>query len=164
MQIGNNEPLSQSQINSARRVVSEFGEVAQKMIGADNQDTVDLDSSKGKVEVDFIGLGKNERGKYSGSVTYDPQTSEVKELFVTRNYDKKDGVGVNYALHSHEDNTVSYRRDDMYQEFPMCRSIEEVVVDKGTGEIKSYEAYEERDDYMPPMGGGDSDYYLFGNP
>ena len=42
----------------------------------------------------------------------------------------------------------------MYQEFPCYRDIEEVRVDKKTGEVISYERYEERDDFIMPYFGG----------
>ncbi|MGV8119335.1 MAG: hypothetical protein AB2L14_06180 [Candidatus Xenobiia bacterium LiM19] len=163
MQIGpsnHQTPLSQTQQEAARKVIQEFNDVGKTMIDADNKDKVDLSGGKGTVKVEFSDLGKKEsRVKYTGDVTYDPSSREVKNLFVTINYDKYGGVGTNYAFREVDANTVSYRRDEMYQEYPMCRYIQEFQVDKSTQEIKGYEAYEERDDYMPILGGSDADGY-----
>jgi|GEM_PF-2132923 len=156
-------PLSHTQNEAARKVIQEFNDVGKTMMEADNKDKVDLSSDSGKVKVEFSDLGKKEsRVKYTGDITYDPSSREVRNLFVTINYDKPGGVGTNYAFRQVDDNTLSYRRDEMYQEYPMCRYIQEFTVDKKTQEIKGYEAYEERDDYMPAFGGSDADGYNFG--
>jgi len=159
MEISGNPGIKQN-INTQRikQVVSEFDEINNLMQNADNMDKVDLNSSKGTVEVDFINLGKDKVKKYSGTVEFNPETKETSDLFVTANYDKKDGVGVNYRYIDKGDGTVTYRRDDMYQEYPMSRDIEELTIDKKTGEVKHYERYEEIDN-SPPIFSGGSDVF-----
>ena len=55
--------------------------------------------------------------------------------------------GLSYADNLIKAGSTLYRKDDMYQEFPMYRQIDEVIVGKD-GQIKSFESYEERDDFM----------------
>ncbi len=157
MQISGNIPsLTPSQISSANKVIKEFADVESLMVSVDNNDKIDLNSSKGEVKVDFAPLKENAREKFTGEISYNPDTKEVDKTFVTKNYDKPGGVGVNYAKHQLEDGSTYYRKDDMYQEFPMYRQIDEVVVGKD-GQIKSFESYEERDSFSGfGFGGGDN--------
>jgi hypothetical protein len=162
MRIGDNSgQVPAINIPEAQRVIKEFEDVATTLRQADNiSDSVDLDPASGSVRVDFSDLGINGRVKYTGTVTFDPASEKgFKDLFVTRNYDKPGGVGINYAFHNPDGNTLYYRRDEMYQEYPMCRYIQEVEVDKKTGEITNYNAWEERDD--PFLFGGESDAYEY---
>ena len=158
MQISPNmPPLTPAQLNKAEKVVSEFKQVESEMIAVDN-DKVDLNSNEGQVKVDFQQLKPNSKEKFTGEVTYNKDTKEAEKTFVTKNYDKPGGVGVNYAKHQLEDGSTYYRKDDMYQEFPMYRQIDEVVVGKD-GTIKSFESYEERDDFAG-FGFGGGEYFI----
>lgn len=161
MQINSMGALPPSQLQSAMKVVREFASVAEGMMAVDN-DSVDLNSSQGEVKLDFQPLKKDGREKFTGELSFNPEDKDVKKMFVTKNYDKSSSVGVNYAAHDLGEGKMLLRKDDMYQEFPMYRQIDEVVIDKSTGEIKSFESYEERDSYMPPFGGGGGDYYFSG--
>ncbi len=154
MNINTNSGLTPYQMTSAQKVVKEFADVEAKMMAVDNTDKVDLDSSAGNVKVDFTPLTPGAKEKFSGELSFDPSTKETKNLFVTKNYDKPGGVGVNYVKRDLDAENVYLRKDDMYQEYPMYRQIDEVVVNKTTGEIKSFESYEERDGMMPIGGFG----------
>ncbi|MCQ2735926.1 MAG: hypothetical protein MJ234_01750 [bacterium] len=159
MQITSSMPsLTPYQLSSAEKVINEFKNVEAQMIAADN-DTVDLNSAEGEVKVDFKPLKEGAREKFTGEVTYNKETKEAEKTFVTKNYDKPGGVGVNYAKHQLEDGSTYYRKDDMYQEYPMYRQIDEIVVGKD-GQIKSFESYEERDEFsgFGGFGGGDEFY------
>jgi hypothetical protein len=164
MQIGRSNSLSQADIETARRVMQEFKEVGEQVMNCDNVDGIDIDrSTPNFVKVDFSDLGNNDsRVKYTGEVKYDPDTKEMSTIFVTKNYDKKGGVGTNYSYHEVDENTATYWRDEMYQEFPMSRFIQSFTVDRKTDEIKNFEQWEERDDYMPPMGGESDAYNVYG--
>ena len=140
-----NQSLTPYQISSANKVVKEFAELENKIASVDNKDSVDLNSSKGEVKLNFTQIAQNDKLKYTGDMKFDPSTNETKELFMTKNYDKPGGVGVNYVKRDFDAENVYLRKDDMYQEYPMYRQIDEVVVNKVTGEIKSFESYEERD-------------------
>ena len=156
-----NPSLSPSQTNFAQKVVKEFSDLENKLIDIDNKDKVDLDSSKGNIKLDFTPLTPSDRVKYTGDMKFNPETKETKELFVTKNYDKPGGVGVNYVKRNLDAENVYLRKDDMYQEYPMYRQIDEIVYNKNTGEIKSFESYEERDG-MPMLGiGGGNDEGFF---
>ena len=147
MQISSSLPsLTPAQLSKADKVVAEFKQVEADVIAVDN-DTIDLNSNEGEVKIDFTPLKPNAKEKFTGEVTYNKDTKEAEKTFVTKNYDKKGGVGVNYAKHQLKDGSTLYRKDDMYQEFPMYRQIDEVIVGKD-GQIKSFESYEERDDFM----------------
>lgn len=142
-----NMSLTPNQLSSANKVVKEFAELENKIASVDNKDSVDLNSSKGEVKLDFTQVNQNAKEKYTGDMKFDPSTNETKELFMTKNYDKQGGVGVNYVKRELDAENVYLRKDDMYQEFPMYRQIDEVVVNKVTGEVKSFESYEERDTF-----------------
>jgi hypothetical protein len=141
---------------AAKKLVAEFQEVSEKVQPFDIDDKVDLNSARGVVELNFSDLGGTEKmKKYTGKVQFDPETKHTDDMFVTVNYDKPDGVGVNYSYKDKkEEGILTYRKDDMYQEFPCYRDIEEARVDKKTGEVLSYERYEERDGFLMPDGGG----------
>jgi len=156
MDIGKIGPKQNLDMKSAKKLIAEFQAVSEKLQPFDIDDKVDLNSTRGVVEVNFSDLGRTEKiKKYTGKVHFDPETQNTDELFITVNYDKPGGVGVNYSYKNWKDEGIeTYRKDDMYQEFPCYRDIEEVRVDKKTGEVISYERYEERDDFIMPYFGG----------
>lgn len=154
-----NMSLTPSQLTSANKVIKEFTDVEAQVIANDNSDKVDLNSAKGEVKLDFTPLKDGAREKFSGELSFNTDTKEAEKTFITKNYDKPGGVGVNYAKHQLEDGSTYYRKDDMYQEFPMYRQIDEVVVDKN-GQIKSFESYEERDTFSGFGFGGGDDFYI----
>ncbi len=161
MNINPGRSLTPNQILAAQKVIKEFDDVAEKMKTADNKDSVDINSAKGEVKLDFKPLGESNREKYTGELSFNAKTGETGEMSVIKNYDKPNGVGVSYNRHDHNDGEITFWKDDMYQEFPMYRQIDIVKVDKATGEIKSFESYEERDGETI-IGGGGSDCEGYG--
>jgi len=152
------EPRKQVDVEAARKVVSEFEKVSSEVMGFDNADRIDLNGSNGVVELHESKLGRPKGMLYTGKIEFDPETKEKKDYSITVNYEKYGGAGINYSYHVLDDSKVSFWKDDMYQEAPLSRYIQEVVMDRKTGEIISYEARDERDEYLIPPGPG-SDYF-----
>ncbi len=139
-------------VSAAKKVIAEFNQIAADLERYDNVDRVDLDRNHNVVEFKESKLERPDGKVYTGKIEYDPDTKEKKEMFVTVNHKNYGGVGINYSFHQNEQ-TASYWRDDLYQEAPLSRYIQEVVVDKKSNEIISYTARDERDDYLVFPGG-----------
>lgn len=141
-------------VSAAKKVIAEFNRIAADLERYDNVDRVDLNRRENVVEFKESRLGQTDGKLYTGKVEYDPDTKEKKDMFVTVNDKNYGGVGINYSFRQ-DDKTASYWRDDLYQEAPLSRYIQEVVVDKKTNAVISYTARDERDDYLVFPGGED---------